>query len=415
MFFWQGFLILSAVAALFLLWPTLVVHLKKRKQELLDARSEIQQVVYDDQLKELEATHGRGEIEKKELDILKEDLHKTHIYEASQTADGEKPIVANWKSRIPVLSLALAVPLLALFIYFQVGAKQDWDIYELRRNFIENAESRAQVGAELIKALQNRLEKKPRNSHNWYLLGVTATDVGDYEEAVRAFRKLDELEPNSAVVLTELAQAHFRWAGTITPEVRGLIQRIMALQSDIPSVLGLAGIDAYQNARYQEAIDYWTQAVARINPHSAEYSALKSGIEQAREAMLAGGQSPREDAAQTASNVRIKVKVALADNVEASPDDVVFIYARAWQGPRIPLAIQKLTVADLPRTLTLDESMAMDPSRSLASASQVEIVARISQSGGVVPQPGDWQATLGPLVPSDKGPTHSMLIDKLVE
>lgn len=416
MLFWQGFLALSLLAALFVLWPTIVVHLQKRKKELmLQGRNEVNEVVYKDQLQELEATHGRGEIEASELKILKEDLARTHIYESSQSRELEKPIIANWRSRIPVISLAVAVPLLSLLIYFQIGAKQDWDIYELRQSFITNPQESASTGPKLVKALQDRLDKKPHNSHNWYLLGVTATNIGDHEEAVRAFRKLDELEPNSAVVLAELAQALFRRAGTITPDVRETIHRALAIQDDVTSILGLAGIDAFQNAKYEEAINYWTRAISKINPQSPEYHVLSNGISQAKVALGASPGDANSDSVAKTGSSSVSVRVSLGEAVTADPEDAVFVYARAWQGARIPLAIQRLKVADLPLTVKLDESMAMDPNRSLATAPQVEIVARISKSGNAVPQPGDWQSAVGPVVPGASGKRIKLIIDSQVE
>lgn len=419
MIFWQGFLVLSVVAALFILWPTIVVHLKRRKQELmLQNRSEINEVVYKDQLSELEATHGRGEIEASELQMLKDDLEKTHIYESAQLTEPDRPIVANWRSRIPVICLALAVPLVTLLIYFQVGAKQDWDIYQMRTDFVhsEDRDEALALGNKLVKALQNRLEDKPQNGHNWYLLGRTAIDVGDYEEAVRAYRKLHELEPSSAQVLAELTQALFRWAGTITPEVRVYIQRTLALQEDVPSILGLAGIDAFQNGKYQEAIDYWTRAVNRLNPHSSDYQVLTNGIAQAKAALNgAGGAQVAETQAETTTPKSVSVRVSLAEGVEVDPESTVFVYARAWQGPRVPLAIQRLKVTDLPSTVKLDESMAMDPNRSLATAPQVEIVARVSKSGNAVAQPGDWEGAVGPVVPGSPGKRVKLVIENQIE
>lgn len=417
MLFWQGFLILSIVAALFILWPTIVVHIKKRKHELmLQGRNEVNEVVYSDQLSELEATHGRGEIEASELAELKEDLEKTHIYESAQIPELDRPIIANWRSRVPVIGLALAVPVLSLLMYFQIGAKPDWDIYQKRLEFIKNPQQAALIGADLVKSLQNRLESRPENSHNWYLLGLTATEIGNHEEAVRAFRKLNELEPNSPFVLAELAQAHFRWAGTITPEVRMYIQRTLALQSDMTSILGLAGIDAFQNAQYADAIDYWTRAISKMNPQSDEYQVLNSGIQQAKSALKeAGPAQTAETSQESAAPKSVRVQVALAEGIDVDPESIVFIYARAWQGARIPLAIQRLNVSELPKTIKLDESMAMDPNRSLATAPQVEIVARISKSGNAVAQPGDWQGAIGPVVPGASGKRVKLLIDSQIE
>ncbi len=82
---------------------------------------------------------------------------------------------------------------------------------------------------------------------------------------------------------------------------------------------------------------------------------------------------------------------------KASPDDVVFVFARAAQGPKMPLAILKKQVRDLPITFTLDDSMAMAPNMSLANFPDVVVGARISKSGQAVPQSGDFEGLSAPV------------------
>ena len=93
---------------------------------------------------------------------------------------------------------------------------------------------------------------------------------------------------------------------------------------------------------------------------------------------------------------RITLAPALAAKV--SPDDVVFVFARALDGgPKAPLAIQRLQVKNLPLDITLDDSMAMSPAMSLSTQKQVVVGARISKSGSAMAQPGDLQG-LSPTV-----------------
>ncbi|MFT5082987.1 MAG: cytochrome c-type biogenesis protein CcmH, partial [Lentisphaeria bacterium] len=75
-----------------------------------------------------------------------------------------------------------------------------------------------------------------------------------------------------------------------------------------------------------------------------------------------------------------------------------FIYARAWQGPKMPLAIRKIKVSELPVTVTLDKSMSMAQGMDLGSFPQVEVVARISSTGSAISKAGDWQASFGPVL-----------------
>jgi cytochrome c-type biogenesis protein CcmH len=63
----------------------------------------------------------------------------------------------------------------------------------------------------------------------------------------------------------------------------------------------------------------------------------------------------------------------------------------------MPLAVQKLTVAQLPQVITLSDAQAMAPGMNLSSHEQVTLVARISKSGQPMPQSGDWQIEQSPV------------------
>lgn len=417
--FWQGFLVLSALAVIFLLWPTFFSQLRLRSYVGEDERGEANTVVFRDHLKDLEETHSRGEIEATEFKSLKSDLEKTLVTENAEfRSDSETPIISNFRSRLPVIGLSLALPLLALVVYFQVGAHADWDIYLKSKQLMSEPDAKAQVSMRsvLIHDLQSRLESKPDNTQNWYLLAVTAMQQGDFEESVRAYRTLLEIEPRSPRVMAELAQALFLRAGnTITPEIREFTRQALEQDGSMPTALGLAGIDAFQSGRYEDAITFWQKAVKLLDPHSSGSQVFSSGIASAKAALSQQGIEV-EGVGSEAAVLSVEVKVALSKSLsesekKPSPDDVVFIYARAWQGPKMPLAIKKLSVMDLPTKVKLDESMSMAAGMDLASFPQVELVARISRNGSAVPQSGDWQVTAGPIVVADQSKAVSLVIE----
>jgi len=415
MHFWQAYLLINLLAAVFVVWPTIFVARRDKQELRASARAEKNSEVYKDHVKDLEKTLVRGEIDQGELEGLKKDLEQTMVEENTMAADeSERPIISSFKSRIPVLTLVFALPIFSLAVYMSIGAKKDWEIYRMAtaRTQVSPDESK-KVSTELILALQDRVKEKPENAQNWYLLAATAVEEGLYEEGVRAFRSVLTIQPNAPKARAELAQALFLRAGnTITPEVRQHTQEALQVSPNMPTALGLAGIDAYQSGEYQIAMDYWQKALVQLDPTSTAAQALTGGIARARLAVSETGDAISK---KTAAGLALSIKVSLdKKNVDARPEDAVFVYARAWQGPKMPLAIKKIKVADLPADVTLDETMSMTPGMNLGSFSQVEIVARISSSGSAISQPGDWQASFGPvIVTGQKDPITIKISEKI--
>ena len=98
--------------------------------------------------------------------------------------------------------------------------------------------------------------------------------------------------------------------------------------------------------------------------------------------------------------MHVSLAPELAD--KASPSDTVFIFARAAKGPRMPLAIVRRSVSELPLSVTLDDSMAMTPAMRLSNFPEVVVGARVSRSGNAMPQSGDLQGEVKPVAPGQE-------------
>ena len=104
-------------------------------------------------------------------------------------------------------------------------------------------------------------------------------------------------------------------------------------------------------------------------------------------------------AAPSADAPRLVVEVSLDPKLAGrlDPDATLFVFARAANGPPMPLAIERLKASQLPLSVTLDEGKGMLPEMKLSMFPQVVIGARVSKSGNATPSSGDLQALSAPV------------------
>jgi cytochrome c-type biogenesis protein CcmH len=108
--------------------------------------------------------------------------------------------------------------------------------------------------------------------------------------------------------------------------------------------------------------------------------------------------------------VAVSLDPALAARVQ--PGDTLFVFARAAEGPRMPLAIVRQPAGTAAVEVTLDDSSAMAPQFKLSGFPRVVVGARISRSGNATPQPGDLEGLSDPM---DSHGTARIMIDRIRE
>jgi cytochrome c-type biogenesis protein CcmH len=247
--------------------------------------------------------------------------------------------------------------------------------------------------------------------------------LGRYPEAVTAYEnvlRLGDSEPDTLADYADvLVMAN---GGRFDAQAGGLLQRALDQQPDNIKALWLMGHWKNQQADYTAAIDHWQRAAALLPPEGKDAEVIARQIAQARQraglpaedtvtvaarpAAANAGAAP--GAARTAA---IQVSVSLDPQLaaRADPDDTVFIFARAVSGPRMPLAITRRQVRDLPVSVTLDDSQAMSPAMTLSKFDQVSVGARVSSSGNAMPQSGDLQGSISPVQTSGGGNIELMI------
>lgn len=254
----------------------------------------------------------------------------------------------------------------------------------------------------MAQQIETHLKSRPDDSEGWTMLGRVRSLAGEVDAAVAAYAKAISLGAGDARVLTDYAEVLGAKNGrSLRGEPTALLQRALVLDPDHPKALALAGAAAFDREDWPAAVGHWERLV-KLSASDAGYIAqVQQGIAQARERMgpaaqpaapkpVAQASAPAAAAAAaTAASLGGTVRLAPALASKAGPEDTVFIIARAAEGPRMPLAILRKQVKDLPISFTLDDSMAMSPAMKLSAFPQVVVTARISKSGQALVQPGD--------------------------
>lgn len=419
--FWIVAAIWIVVALLFVLPPLF----RRGTSAGVQAQS-LNVAVYRDQHAELEADRRAGTLsdaqyERARLELERRLLDDVAANHATAHATAPASVSAQVRpcSRMSAVLVGVLVPLLAVGLYFVVGTP--------RALLPAPMPSAAQNGGKgpspeqieaMVAKLAERMKQNPDDAQGWVMLGRSYAVMNRYDDSAAAYAKAVERMPGNADLLADYADALAMARGqSLQGEPEVLIARALKLEPNHVKALALAGTVAFDKKDYAAAVRHWEKMLPLVPPDSEMARNVQSSIAEARS--LAGGNVPKvaEPAAgkpsTATSGVSGTVTLAAALAAKAAPNDTVFIFARAAEGSRMPLAIVRKKVSALPITFALDDSMAMNPAAKLSSAPQVIIGARISKSGNAMPQPGDLQGATQAV--SNSGKNISIVIDTEVQ
>ncbi|TCJ24814.1 c-type cytochrome biogenesis protein CcmI [Halomonas sp. GDM18] len=368
--------------------------------------------VYRRRLASLERGHARGELDDTALAEGRVELERSLLEDAESLKRSPLKAASSGRVLVPVLLVAMVAG--SLYWYQREGASGDLALAQaIATTPIHDA---ASFEARIAR-LRAEAEAQPDNAKVWMALFPLYRDAGRLDEAMQSLEALIALEGRVPALIAQLAQLKFFAAQrTLTDEVQTLVDEVLAADPRQPTVLGLLGIEAFDHARYPEAIDYWRKAIAGFeNPDAAK--ALREGIKAARQRMASAGDvdtsvalansvapeqgsAADQDSKEGAAHLTLKVSLdpALEAQLAALPVSAeaatLFIVARDGEGKLPPLAVVRTTADKLPLTLTLSDDNAMAPMARLSMAERVTLVARISASGQPTAQPGDLEGKL---------------------
>ncbi|MBH3434738.1 c-type cytochrome biogenesis protein CcmI [Pseudomonas citronellolis] len=387
--FWLAAGLLALVAMAFLLIPLL----RGRRAQAEEDRTALNVALYQERLAELDAQHAAGTLDDAQLQAGRAEAARELL--ADTEGEGER---RSRLGRAAPLLAAVLLPLLGLGLYLHWGASEK---LALSRELAEPPHSMAEMTERLEKAVQ----AQPDSAEGWYFLGRTYMTQERFEDAAKAFERAANLSGRQSEVLGQWAQAlYFANGKKMAGAAQALADEALKQNPEEVTTLGLMGIAAFEDQRYADAVDYWQRLVAALPADDPSRAAIQSGIERARQHLAERGEKlPEAPAAAATAGVTLKVRVDLSDAVkgQVKPDDSVFVFARAVNGPPMPLAVKRLKVADLPDEVSLSDADAMMPQLKLSAFPKVELVARVSRAGNAIS--GEWIGRSQPLSTAGAG------------
>lgn len=420
---------LMGLALLFIVTPLL----SKSEPATEVDQDQLNLQIFRQQLQELDADLAGGKLDQTQYKAARRDLERELLIDVGDDKVSQSES-ADKSGLLTAAVFALTVPASAIALYLYIGESSIIPRIEAVASGQPTAPAGHAVtaGSEvppldvLVERLAEKMEQNPENLQGWLMLGRTYFAVNQPKNALGSLEKAYGLAPQNPEVITAYAQAVASNAdGKLTGRPAELIKTALEIDPSNTTARWLDGLVSYQQGDFSSAIQRWEAILKELEPQGQEAAELREFIADARErggepapkapvtaleqattiAQAAAPTVEQAAPADPAPGPTVTVEVALAEPLwpKADQNDSLFIYAKAVSGPPMPLAVKRLKVADLPVTVTLDDSMAMIPSMRLSNFPEVTVGARVSKSGQAMPQSGDMEGEVSPVNPAEAG------------
>jgi cytochrome c-type biogenesis protein CcmH len=408
--FWLVAVALVAATVAALVWPLLRARTPLGEASEDSATTD----VYRDQRRQLDAELAAGAITAEERDIALRELSGRLAHELQSRKQAAAPAPPARSAYVAALVVAAALPVTALALYAAFGNP---DAMRVAAGTDARAPTSHEEIESMVGRLATRMKEQPDDPAGWRLLARAYTAMGRYDDAVAAFTQAAMRGTEDAALLADWADALAMKNQSLQGEPSRLVARALALDPNHAKALALAASAAMDRHDYDAAIAQWKKLKVQFPQDGAEAKEVDAMIAEAGAAQrgappaanaaasgpggtvagasgtTAGASEPAPKAAAGATDAAATItgSVSLDPKLSgrATPSDTLFIYARAVQGSRMPLAIVRTTAGEWPRAFRLDDSMGMTPAAKLSNANEVVVEARVSKTGNATPSPGD--------------------------
>jgi cytochrome c-type biogenesis protein CcmH len=410
------------VGALLFVLPTLW---SKKNRPGGVARDATNVSIYRDQLAELDSDFRNDILTQEQYEQSKRELQQRMLQDVSEGETMTTATIGGNRNVATITLTTLVVPLLAVSLYLWLGNTKALLPQPAMEQMPIGAAADDGGHANISSVLENlkaRLKEQPDDVEGWLMLGRTYAMMQRFNEAKDAYEKVLVLSPDNSEFITDYADiVAMTNNGSLLGQPLELINKALRLDPGNPKALALAGTAEFEQKKYKEAAAYWEKLLALIPASEADLvNSISASIAEAKslasgkgslvaraQQQSSGGQTPPPAenkpesvaAAGAATSGTLSGTVTLSPSLagKASPNDSLYIFARAKTGPKAPLATLRLQVKDLPASFSLNDSMARSGVQLSTFPAEVVVGARISRSGSPMPQSGDLQGFSQPI------------------
>jgi len=410
--FWLLSLLMLLVAVVIVIFPLL----RARASEAV-AYKDSNLGLYDDKLAELEADLGEGRIDHEQYQLARQEIDRELLQDIpTESRETASIHYAKQIKRQPGLAVMISVflPMVSLLVYMKLGMHASTEMRHAQAQVQAQSQAQAQAPGqaqqsqnagsleEMAGKLARRLQQNGGSQEDWAMLGRAYKHLGQYASSVKAFEQAVAMAPKAQLMIEQSESMALGNNQRFTPEARALVMRAFELEPDNLNVLWFAGVAEFQAGNYRNSIEHLSRLSEQGENDPELERSLRLYIDKARNALVAAGETVptsddilgttavSKDVATGGASLQVKVDVNNDVRSRFSAGDTVFIYAKAAAGPKMPLAAQRLTLAQLPTTVTLDDSMAMMEGMNMSAFGNVVVSARVSTTGSAIAKAGDY-------------------------
>ena len=334
--------------------------------------------IYREQLADLEHDRVEGSLAEADYLAARGELQRRLLDEVQP----DSGVRLKRGGRGAAYVLLLALPLLSVAGYLILGRPQALDPASTQPRMNEQ-----QIDSMLVQ-LEQKLKAKPDDHKGWVMLARSYKVLGRFAEAAQAYSHGGPLLEGDATLLADYAEVLVRVTGKFDGKPTELIAAALKIDPHEPQALFLAGAAASERRDFAAVVDYWGRLLPQLEAGSEEAKSLGEAVDKAR-AIVEGKVGTAEPTAQAPETVSGEVALSGKVAAQAKPDDLLFVFARPDEGSRMPLAVVRAKVADLPLQFSFDDSMALSGGQKISDLGTISIEARVAKAGKAQSSSGD--------------------------